>query len=159
MGSCLILGGSKPLPGWFVFDIFSRPAKMAVVALPLVRQSPLNPEEKTCSVLVYWWTSLHIMNISNFTCKHLNELLYQELSLLFHLSSVTKSCLPIDKFARPDGHLWKIGRLTSVFLWFSARSERYRAAWQTGRQSSERPLNHKHDKITKTWVLPVFSPV
>ena len=37
-----------------VLDIFSRPAQMAKVALPLVRHGELNPEEKTCSVLVYW---------------------------------------------------------------------------------------------------------
>ena len=39
---------------------------MAKVALPLVRQSPLNPEEKTCSVLVYWRTSLHIKEYQSF---------------------------------------------------------------------------------------------
>ena len=49
-----------------LFDIFSRPAKMAVVALPLVRQGQLNPEEKTCSVLVYWRTSLHIKEYQSF---------------------------------------------------------------------------------------------
>ena len=36
-----------------LLDIFSRPAQMAKVALPLVRHGELNPEEKTCSVLVY----------------------------------------------------------------------------------------------------------
>ena len=39
---------------------------MAVVALPLVRQGQLNPEEKTCSVLVYWRTSLHIKEYQSF---------------------------------------------------------------------------------------------
>ena len=32
----------------------------------------LTQRTKTCSVLVYFETSLHINNISHFTCKHLN---------------------------------------------------------------------------------------
>ena len=60
------------------------------------------------------------------------------------------SLLPIDGHACLDRRLWKIARLTPVFLWFCpsmcvfwACSERYRAAWQTGQQRSEHALNHK----------------
>ena len=46
---------------------------MAKVALPLVRHGELNPEEKTCFVLVYCRNqSAHKRNISHFTYKHLN---------------------------------------------------------------------------------------
>ena len=49
-----------------VFDIFqSLPAGLCWPC-PLVRHCQLNPEEKTCSVLVYWRTSLHIKEYQSF---------------------------------------------------------------------------------------------
>ena len=50
-----------------------------------------------------------------------------------------------SQVARLDGGMWKIARLTPVYLWFWACC---RAAWQTGQQRSERALNHK--KTTKS---------
>ena len=49
-----------------------------------------------------------------------------------------------SQVARVNGGMWKIARLTPVYLWFWACC---RAAWQTGQQRSERALNHK--KTTK----------
>ena len=55
---------------------------MAKVALPLVRHGELNPEEKTCSVLVYW-TSLHINKYQSFYMQTSELIVFTEKSVSY----------------------------------------------------------------------------
>ena len=71
--------------------------------------------------------------------------------------------------ARLDVRLWKIACLKPVFLWFcpsicdfghvQSVQRRYRAAWQTGQQCSERAQNHKKTtKLQKLEFCPSLCP-
>ena len=55
---------------------------MAKVALPLVRHGELNPEEKTCSVLVYW-TILHINKYQSFYMQTSELIVFTEKSVSY----------------------------------------------------------------------------
>ena len=56
---------------------------MAKVALPLVRHGELNPEEKTCSVLVYCRTSLHIKKYQSFYMQTSELIVFTEKSVSY----------------------------------------------------------------------------
>ena len=125
----------------------------------------LLPENK------YKWIYVVDVYIPVLWCIHLSEtnLLHKSIFLslfktllVFLLDPGTYTWGPVFPTRLSlDGRLWKIARLTPVFLWFCPSicnfghvHEQYWAVWQTGQQRFQCALNHKKDdKITKTWVL------